>query len=204
MKAITSVEARKWCSQDAVGLRVGRYDLLRYKGSREYMFFITAPEEHRMITALAYHIIAFRGRDSFSGGLLWLKRWEIGSPQMVRPGWLILENIRRAHGELRSLEVAAAHLFRDDELVELHAFLNQAIAFGWVTDYVPFAGNFFIHFKDNRQVCFTAESPVTLKELRAEFQRWKPTDKDPMVEKMISMERARKRAGQRSRAENSR
>ncbi len=196
MKAMTSAEARKWCSQDAVGLRVGRYDSLSYRRRKEHMFFIAAPEEHRMITALAYHILNCRGERSFSGGLLWLQRWDIGSPQMVRPGWLILENIRRAHGEMRSLEVAPAQFFRDDELVELHAFLNQAIAFGWVTDYVPCAGHFFIHFKDNRQVRFTAESPVTLKELRIEFQRWKPTHKDPTVEKMISIERARKRAHQ--------
>ncbi len=204
MKAMTSAEARKWCSQDAVGLRVGQLDSLRYKQAKEHMFFITAPEEHRMITALAYHILTFRGEMSFSGGLLWLQRWEIGSPAMVRPGWLILEDIRRAHGELRSLEVAPAQFFRDDELVELHAFLNQAIAFGWVTDYIPSAGHFFIHFKDNRQVRFTAESPVALKELRAEFQRWKPTDKDPMVEKMISIERARKRARRRPKSINSR
>jgi len=194
MKAITSAEARKWCSGDVVGLMVGRYDSLCYGQSAKHRFFITAPEEHRAITALAYHVLT-RGSDrSFSGGLLWLQRWNIGSPQLVRPGWRILENIRRAHGEMRSLEVAPAQFFRDNELVELHAFLNQAIAFGWVTDYVPFAGHFFVHFKNNRQVCFTAEFPVTLGELRAEFQRWKPTDKDPMVGKMASLERAHKRA----------
>jgi hypothetical protein len=197
MKAMTSAEARKWCSQDAVGLRVGRYDDLRYKGSTEHKFFITAPEEHRMITALAHKILTFRAAEWFSGGLLWLQRWDIGSPQLARPGWLIVESIRRANGEPRCLEIAPAQLFRDDELLELHAFLNQAIAFGWVTDYIPSVGRFFLHFKDNLQVCFTAESPETLKDLRTEFQRWKPTDKDPMVEKMTSIERERKRAGQR-------
>lgn len=191
MKTITSAEARKWCSQAV--LSVGRYELLRYRRSKEQLFFIEAPEEHRLITALSYHILTFRDAVSFSGGLLWLKRWSIGSPQMVRPGWLILESIRRAHGELRSLETANAQIFRDDEFVELHAFLNQAIAFGWVTDYVPCAGRFFLHFKDNRQICFTAESPATLEELRISFQRWNPTDKDPMLERMASIEKSRKR-----------
>jgi hypothetical protein len=204
MKAITSAEARKWCSQKTVGLRVGRFDSLRYKQSQEYMFFITAPEEHRMITAFAYHILNGRGEHPFSGGLLWLQRWDIGSPGMVRPGWLIVENIRWTHGELRSLEVAPAQFFRDDELVELHAFLNQTIAFGWVTDYIPCAGHFFIHFKDNRQVCFTAESAVTLEELRAEFQRWKPTDKNPIVERIISIEKSRKQARQRPKSVDAR
>jgi len=191
MKTITSAEARKWCLQ--AGLQVGRYDLLRYRQSKKHLFFVRAPEEHRLITALSYHILTFRGAVSFSGGLLWLKRWSIGSPQMVRPGWLILESIRRAHGELRSLEAANAQVFRDDEFVELHAFLNQAIAFGWVTDYVPSTGRFFLHFKDNRQICFAAKSPTTLGELRTSFQKWNPTDKDPMVEKMAPIERSRNR-----------
>ena|ERR1700682_4247578 len=112
MKAITEVEARKWCSQKSLGLRVVRFDFLSYKQSK-HVFFITAPEKQRMITALSYHILNCRGEHSFSGGLLWLQRWDIGSPEMVR-------------------------------------------------------------------------------ELRAEFQQWNPTDKDPMVEKMISIEKERK------------
>jgi hypothetical protein len=189
---MTSAEAREWCSQDAVGLRVDRYDLLRYKQPKQHSFFVQAPEELRLITAFAYHILTFPDAVSFGGGLLWLKRWNIGSPQMASPGWLILESIRRTHGELRSLEVAGAQIFRDSELVELHAFLIQVVAFGWVTDYVASAGRFFLHFKDNRQICFTAESPITLKELRASFQRWNPTDKDPMLEKMASIKSSRR------------
>jgi hypothetical protein len=199
MKGMTSAEAREWCSRDAVGLRVGRYDLLRYNKPKQHSFFIKAPEEHRLIATLSYHILTFRDAISFSGGLLSLKRWDIGSPQMVRPGWLILESIRRAHGELRSLEAADAQIFRDSELVELHAFLIQVIAFGWVADYVPSTGRFFLHFKDNRQICFTAESLMTFKELRTSFQRWNPTGKDPMVERMDSIERSRTRLSRKLR-----
>lgn len=193
MKGLITVEAREWCSQAAVGLRVSRDGLLRYGQPKEHSFFIQAPEAHRLIAALSYQILTFRNEVSFSGGLLWLKRWDIGSPQLVRPGWLIVESIRRAHGELRSLEAAQAQIFREDELVELHACLIQAIAFGWVSDYVPFAGRFFLHFKDNRQICFMAESPVTMKELHTSFLRWNPTNRDPMVEKMASIERSRTR-----------
>jgi hypothetical protein len=204
MKAMTSAEAREWCSQDATGLKVTHEDILRYRHPGEHKFFLATPPEHYNFVVLTRAILLFRGEVGFSGGFLWLQRWDIGSPQLVRVGWRILEDIRRAHGESRSLEVAPAQFFRDDELVELHAFLVQAVAFGWLADYVPCAGRFFVHFKTNGQICFIAESAVTLKELRAEFQRWKPTDKDPMVEKMISMERARKRAGQRPKSVNSR
>jgi hypothetical protein len=188
MKAMNSTEAGQWCSE--VGLVMQEY-ALRFETPGEHKFFVEAPEEHRMIAALAYHILAFRDEVSFSGGLLWLQRWDIGSPQLVRPGWRILEDIRRAHGEFRSLEAAPVQFFRDDEFVELHAFLIQVMGFGWVTDYVPGAGRFFLHFKDNRQIRITADSQQILKELRTAFQKWNPTDEDPMVEKLRSMEKSR-------------
>jgi hypothetical protein len=185
MKALTTTEARQWCSQARLGMTG---DLtLRYKGKAQNKFFITAPEEHRRIVVLARALLVFRGEANFSGGMLWLQRWDIGSPQFVRAGWRILEDIRRAHGEVRSLEIAPAQLFRDDELVALHAFLIQVTAFGWVSDYVPSGEGFYIHFKDNRQVCVTAQSPETLNELRVHLQQWHPTEEDPMVLKMKSM-----------------
>lgn len=189
MKAMNAAEARKWCSE--VGLVTKDYTL-RFESAGEHKFFAEAPEEHRMIAAFAYHVLAFRSEVSFGGGLLWLQRWDIGSPQLVRPGWRVMEDIRRAHGELRSLEAAPAQFFRDDEFVELHAFLIQVIGFGWVTDYVPCDGRFFLHFKDDRQICFMAESPETLKELRNAFQKWNPTDEDPFAAKLRSMEKSRK------------
>ena len=193
MKAMTDEEVRKWCPQ--AGLKAMRYDILRYKQKREHKFFITAPEEHREILFLARTILIFRDEAQFSGGLLWLQQWNIGSPPLVWSGWCILENMRRVHGDPRSLEIAPAQSFREDEIVELHVFLVQVVAFGWRADYIPFLGKFFLHFKPNRQICVTAKSPETLKELRAHFQQWNPTDEDPMLVKMAAMEKARKKAG---------
>jgi hypothetical protein len=189
MQSMTNDEARKWCSQDALHLRVSRNNALRCGGSDQHKFFIAAPEEHRRIAYLASQILCFRGEAHFSGGLLWLQRWDIGS--QIQTGWLLLESVRRAHGELRSLELAPAQIFREDEFVQAHAFLVQVIAFGWVADYVPSGDGFFLHFKDNRQICFSAESSETLKELRTAFQEWSPTDGDPMVVRMESIRRAR-------------
>ena len=183
--------------QEATGLRVTRDGILRYKRSGEYRFFITAPEEHRLILVLARALLCFRGEANFSGGFLWLRRWIIGSPPGVFSGWLILESIRRAHGELRSLEVADAQYFRDDELVEAHVFLIQTIAYGWVADFVPLPDVFSFTSKTIGRSVSRPNPRIHWKELRTAFQRWNPTDEDPMVIKMRSMERMRKRAGQK-------
>jgi len=187
MKVMAFEEAKKWCSQ--VGLRLARDGDLRYPRSPEHRFFVLAPEEFREIMIFTRAMLVFRSESLFCGGLLWLRRWDIGSPQMVRVGWRIIEDIRRVHGGPQSLEVAPAQLFRDDEFVDLHAFLAQVVGFGWIADFVPSTGNFFLHFKDNRQVCFTAKSADVLNELRVDFGHWNPTDEDPMVKRMAELER---------------
>jgi len=193
MKAMTNEGAREWCSR--AGLKIAGGDTLRHKRPREHLFFITSPEEHRLIVALARNLICLPQGGSFAGGLVWLRRWNIGSPELVRPGWRILEDMRRAHGEHRSLEVAPSQSFRDDEFVELHAFLIQVIAYGWVTDFVPSTGGYFFHFKDNRQICGIAQSLETSTGLRAALRRWNPTDEDPMVARPASMKKLRRARG---------
>jgi hypothetical protein len=156
------------------------------------MFFIPIPVEHSEIVLLARRILFFRGEAGYSGGLVWLRGWNIGSPQLVHPGWLVLESIRRTNGDQRPLDVAPAQSFRDDELVAAHAFLIQIMGFGWAAEFVC-SGEYFLHFKPNQQICCIAKEGETLRELRNYFQEWKPTDKDPMVVKMAKLESARRR-----------
>jgi hypothetical protein len=193
MKTMTIQEAKDWCL--SVGPGPTKENLLRYRGSAEHRFFVLAPEEFRRIMSFTRTMLTFRGETAFCGGLIWLRRWNIGTPQFTKVGWQIIEDIRRAHGDLRSLDLAPAQLFREDELLDLHAFLVQVIGFGWVAEFVPSTGEFFVHFKDNRQVCFTGESTESLNELRAALSQWNPTDDDPMASKLAELERSRTRVG---------
>ena len=192
MKVMTYDEARSWCRGAEVELTSDGD--LRYPGQSEHKFFVLAPEEFRRIMALTGTIVSFRGEAVFSGGLIWLRRWDIGTSRLARVGWRVIEDVRRAHGDSRSLEVAPAQLFRDDEISELHAFLMLIICFGWVAEFVPAASrDFFIHFKDNRQLCFTAGSAALLEELRVALSEWNPTRQDPMVKRLTELQRARRR-----------
>jgi hypothetical protein len=194
MRSMSALEAKEWCS--SAGLRLALDATLRYKRAATSKFFVAGPEEHRRIVLLTRSLLLFRAESDFAGGLVWLRRWDIGVPEMVRAGWLILENIRRAHGDSRPLELAPAQLFRSDESVELQCFLIQVIAFGWVAEFVPSSGQFFAHFKDNRQICFESDSQETQRDLRKHFEGWSPTDEDPMVAKLETLAKSR-RAGRR-------
>jgi hypothetical protein len=191
MKVMSREEAAAWCRE--VGPRMTGEGVLQYARAKQYRFFVEAPEEFRRVISFTRAMLTFRSGVSFAGGLLWLRRWDIGSPQFIWIGWKIIEDIRRVHGDLRSLETAPAQVFRDDEFLDLHTLLVQVVGFGWVAEFVSPTGGFFMHFKDNRQVCFTARSPDLLKELRVAFEDWNPTDEDPMVKRLAESERRHRR-----------
>jgi hypothetical protein len=172
MQGLTVKEARKYCMQSAVALRVADLGSLFYDGPEEYAFVIETPEEHRMMVTLALAILSYPNVGSFEGGLLWLTRWQIGTNQMVRPGWRIIEDMRRAHGELRSLDIAPAQYFRHDEFVELHAFLIETMAYGWAGFFV--AAGFFINFQESGKIRCVATDVETLDKLFSALQRWNP------------------------------
>lgn len=189
MKVLTIQEASEWCTE--AGLVARNDGTLGYKRQKERQLFLSAPDELMRIAALVRSLMTFRGEANFSGGIVWLRRWDIGSPELVRPGWCIVESIRRAHGELRDLETAPAQLFRHDEFVQMHAFLIQVTAFGWIADSVLSGSEFFFHHKDNRQMRLCCETDRTLEEIKVAFQDWSPTDEDPMIARLRTTSRMR-------------
>ena len=187
MKGLTSEQALYWIKN--AGLSMNEERVLGYDNATEQRFFIAAPAGFRDILMLSRALAIFGGEAGFSGGLLWLERWDIGSPQMVRVGWQIMEDLRRARGDMQSLDLAPAQYFRDDELVPLQIFLLTVIGLGLVADFVPASRHLFVHFKDDGQICFTTNEADTFKELRTFFNRWNPTDEDPMVVRLREFER---------------
>jgi len=61
--------------------------------------------------------------EHFNGALLWITLSTIGSPQLEKIGWKLVEKMRLAFGETRPLGVAPGHWFRSDEFVELKRLL---------------------------------------------------------------------------------
>ena len=187
MKGMNTEQALSWCK--SAGLTMDEDGILSYDNPNQRRFFIAAPETFRGMMAVSRAIIVFGGEAGFHGGLLWLHRWDIGSPQSVRVGWQIMEDMRRARGDVQSLDIAPAQSFRHDEFVPLHAFLLNVIGLGLVADFVSSSRHFFAHFKDNEQICFSTDEVDTFKELQKHFSSWNPTDEDPMILKLRELER---------------
>src|SRR5271169_6224635 len=175
MQSMTVEAVRWWCKQPAMHLKLTEEDMPYYESEEAPSFVLKTPPEHRRISALAHDILMLSDPALFEGGVVWLYQWEIGVAELVRPGWRIIEDIRRAHGDLRSLEIAPAELFRNDEFVELHAFLIQVMAYGWSGHFIPSVGGYFLQFTTSERLICKAKSAEKLQELYSALKIWTPS-----------------------------
>ena len=177
MEALTSEQARRWCSQ-GFGLRITSENLLRYKTRGRYGFMVRLPVEFRRLAVLSYDLLSFTGGHEFEGGLLWLHRWEVGVNRIIKVGWKTLEEFRRAHGSAQSLEVAPAQGFRSDEFVDMQAFLLYTMAYEWSAYLLPRNGDFFLDIRGSGRLFCTAKSVDVREKLFEHLKIWNPTEED--------------------------
>lgn len=174
MKSLTVEEARNYCTQSGTFLSINDSNSLYYDTPEEHSFSIKHPPEYRRMLALTYELLTFSSPDSFYGGMIWLQGWQLGVNEMIRPGWRILEDMRRAHGDQRSLDLAPAQYFRHDEFVELHAYLVQVMGNGWPACYLPSGSCSFFEFRSSeRFLCYSKDS-TELDKLYSKLSSWGP------------------------------
>lgn len=88
----------------------------------------------------------------FGGAFLSYGLWDIGSPQLDKIGWAVVERMRLGYGEMRPLETAPIHRFREDEATQLQAFLLQAMVFQWDANLIFPTFDRFVHVSHHRSV----------------------------------------------------
>jgi hypothetical protein len=117
----------------------------------------------------------------FYGATLWITLSTIGSPQLEKSGWKLVERMRQGFGENRSLQTASGHFFRGDELVDLTAFLVPCFVYGWDA-YVLFnAGNdFFVHISHDEYWGVVARTREAYDRLFSELKDLNPKESPGM------------------------
>jgi hypothetical protein len=175
MEVLNTDEARRWCKQGFGSLRLTNEDLLYYKSRRRFGFMIRIPAEFRRMAVLCHDLLTFTGGHEFEGGLMWLHLWDVGVNRIVRVGWQTLEDLRRAHGCVQSLEIAPAQLFRSDEFVGMHAFLLYTMAYEWSGIMLPRNGGFFLDIRASSRFFCWAESEDVEEKLLEHLKGWSPS-----------------------------
>jgi|GEM_PF-1308372 hypothetical protein len=110
----------------------------------------------------------------FSGAVLWMTLCDIGSPQLEKTGWKLVEKMRLGFGETRELNAAPGHAFRSDEFTELNAFLLPCFVFGWDAYLLPSGGDYFVYISHDEFCVVVTKTTAAYKKLFGELESLNP------------------------------
>lgn len=183
VKALTDQEAIAWCEERSLRVN-GDRTLLSLRDQAEVgCVELSVPKESPRALAMAYVVLMTSLKDdketNFDGALVWLTAWDIWSETSERVGWRLMELLRGASGEHRSLADAPALLFDRDELVEAHACLTLTMFFQWDAYVVPASGDHFVRVSHEGLLHVVAGTRLGRKRLLARFRKWAPCDRCP-------------------------
>ena len=144
------------------------------------------PETPLRVTHLARiaSMLGISDESLFYGAVLWITLSQIGSPQLEKSGWKLIEKMRQGFGENRSLQVASGHFFRDDELDDLAAFLVPCFVYAWDAYLIPNARNdFFAYLSHNQYWGVVARTKEAYEGLAIELKELNPKESQGMRER---------------------
>lgn len=181
MEAMTNEEVREFVMKNewATGLKIPPdANELYYKNLDASCMVLKFPETPLSVPYFT-RVVSMLGIDReelFYGALLWLRLWDIGSPQQEKTGWKIVEKMRLAFGETRPIGMSPAHSFRSDEFVELNAFLLPCFIFGWDAYLLPSGGDYFVHISHDEVWTVVTKSKLLYENL---FEKLKDLNPEP-------------------------
>jgi hypothetical protein len=154
MTAMTDEDVRTFIQTNEGNSGIKVKERLPYQDRRLYCDGLEArvlrlkfPETPSRATYFARLVSMLGDEDEgmFYGALLWITLYSIGSPQLEKTGWAMIDMMRRSFGENRPLEAASGHWFRNGALVELAAFVLPCFVFSWDAFIVPAGGDHFVY-----------------------------------------------------------
>jgi hypothetical protein len=174
MTSLTVQEARRYCVQPGISVALSPDDELFYERSESPSFVVKAPTEVRETISFILTLVNTVKSSPFEGGFIWFHIYGVGPLNSAYLGWKVIEDLRRANGDNRTLDLAPAQHFRGNEETELKLFLLQAITFGWNGVFLPSGFNCLITFTSTQRWFFHADNKSHLDKLFEALSPWSP------------------------------
>lgn len=153
---VDEVRAFEQKHSSSTGIRIDGDGDLFYDSPGANCVVMSFPETPLRATYVA-RLISMLGTENdealFYGALLWIRLWNIGSPQLEKSGWRLIERMRIGFGEPRPLGNANGHWFRNDEVVDLAAFIVPCLVYGWDAYVVPANAGCFAFISHDEYWC---------------------------------------------------
>lgn len=179
MNVMTDDEVRNFEGRSSwsTGIKLDEDGTLFYDSPDANGIVLNYPETPLRVTYVA-RLISMLGTGGdeglFYGALLWLRLWTIGSIQLEKSGWRLMERMRMGFGELCPLGTANGHWFREDEIADLAAFVVPCFVYGWNAYIVPSNADCFAFISHDELWCIATRNAELHARLCEELQEFNP------------------------------
>jgi hypothetical protein len=179
MNVMTNDEVRDFIQKHSwsTGVKIDAEENLFYDSPDANCVFMDFPETPQQAPYVA-RLIAMLGNQGdeafFYGALLWIRLWDIGSPQLEKSGWRLIERMRMGFGELRPLDTANGHWFRRDEIADLTAFIVPCLVYGWDAYVIPSNAGCFAFISHDEFWCVATRDTEVQARASEELKDLKP------------------------------
>lgn len=155
-------------------------------------FSVDVPERGSSLPFLSrtLALLEVEEESQFAGGFLWFDLWDIGSPQLDKIGWTIVERMRLSYGEFRPIEAAPAHRFRSDESTQLQGLLLQPLIFQWDANLVYSKRDRFVHVSHDGFILVASKTRAAYEECWSQLRRFRPESASAQVRARFCRPRA--------------
>ncbi len=167
MKALSDLDAQRWCETRLLTFSkvASGFSYLRFPDVN-YCVVVEIPERAMRSVALSHLLLTYSVKDqeesNFEGGLLWLRDWNIGSPELERAGHRVLECLRACSGEVGLLADLPAQVLERHEFLEAGAAIVQVMVYGWDAYYVPVDAQFFLFVSNDDLLYLVSRSRLVV------------------------------------------
>jgi hypothetical protein len=180
MKALTDREAMDWCRASSSQLEFDGAGLL-HMPHESYTYSVDIskmPWRALLPTATSLAFLGSHVPEEFSGGLVWIRRTHIASPDWEEVVLRLLQRFRVGYGESQSLEAARAQLFRSDESAEFAGVILLVLLAEWDAYVVHPSGDWVAFIDNDDHITVTARSAELGGDLKASLETWGPTTRE--------------------------
>lgn len=176
MKVLTDREAVNWCRAWPLHLEFDDENLLNvtWSGPNYCVDISQMPWRDLLCTATSLAFLGARSIEAFSGGLVWVRRTGIASPDWEVVALRALEKFRLGSGEARSIEAAPAHLFRGDEASECAFVLLLVLLAEWDAYFISPSGDWIAFINHDDFITVAAKTLEIGNGMKESLKTWGP------------------------------
>jgi hypothetical protein len=174
MKVLNDLEAIDWCRRGPLHFGFDDEGLLcSPTGGQTYRVDISKmPWRDLLPTATSLAFLGSRSVEGFFGGLVWVRRTGIASPDWEVVILRALERFRLGFGENRSLEAARAHFFRSDESSECSAVLLLVLLAEWDAYFIHSSGDWIAFISHDDHITVVTKTPEVGRDIKESLETW--------------------------------